>query len=550
MHRAFSRALFAVTALGALLASAPAFADHTFDLAARMPPRLSIMFAMSWFGVRTDDPQGPGQDPGYGNWLQNFPACGLTNDPSQCEDFEDAGLQRWVASRRRPLAGIYSSSGRDAESLRRIDLMLSTLRRPCDRAGGFDAWAIQIDSVRFTSKYPANQQSPTWDLAYRALVSFYEEADKAGLQNAVVAGDDATVYWHFGSAYGLTTQTERLSALQADLADLATMSAAHPSSVKIGGKPLLAMYVDAGLVSPSELQGVLDGARAASGVDFYALGTTLQSPFFAAFDALTPWVNLGIWANTDPNASLHDRAVAYTQALHAQLVSDVGGYPGRVVLGALAPGFDDYTEDWGACQPREIPRDPAVLAGQADFLASLKQGGFDLRGTYLETWDDWTEGTEFEPDVTEGTSKLIALRQALGTVFGDPPDPAGQAALTARWSGFGQARSCCFAGGACVDAGMEALEVACPSLPPDGGVDGSAAPASDSGAPPPLPIQDASTVPDAPAPGAGASPAADGSLGAPGGCGCRTTPATLPSQATGAGLLLLGVLGRMRRRRR
>jgi hypothetical protein len=89
----------------ALTVATPASAAHTFDLASHMPPRLSIMFAMSWFGVPGTDPQG-GSDPGYGNWNVQFPACQLTNDPSQCADFGDAGLQRSVASRRRPLAGI------------------------------------------------------------------------------------------------------------------------------------------------------------------------------------------------------------------------------------------------------------------------------------------------------------------------------------------------------------------------------------------------------------------------------------------------------------
>ncbi len=542
-------------ALCAFLTATTALAAHTFDLDGAMPARLSIMFSMSWFGVKTSDPQGPGTDPGYGNWLQNFPACGLSNDPASCDAFQDAGLQRSIASKRRPLAGIYSSSGRDPSSLNRIDLMLSTLRSACDTAGGFDAWAIQVDSVKFTSAYPQNAQSPTWDLAYRALESFYAEADKAGLANAVVAGDDATVYWHFGSSWGLTTQAQRLAALQADIADLATGAAAHASAVKVQGKPLLALYVDSGLVTPAEMQGVLDGARGASGVDFYALGTTLDSTFYAAFDALTPWVNLGIWANTDASDSnLRARSAAYAKALHAQLVNDLPTYPGRVMFGALSPGFDDYTENWGACQARELPRDPDVLAGQVDYLTQMKTGGFDLRGTYMETWDDWTEGSEFEPDVTEGTSKLIGLREGLGSIFGDTVDPIGEATLSARWQAFGQPLNCCFAGGACGDAGLEEIALGCPAGR-DGGSGGDAAMdptdagQTDAVGPAPDAASDAARAVDAGEGGAGAH--ANPSAPAPGssGCGCRMSPGNGASGWAAALAASVALLARRRSER-
>ena len=40
------------------------------------------------------------------------------------------------------------------------------------------------------------------------------------------------------------------------------------------------------------------------------------------------------------------------------------------------------------------PRDPQVL--NAHFAYFQTKG---VKGIILETWDDWTEGTEFEPDV-------------------------------------------------------------------------------------------------------------------------------------------------------
>jgi hypothetical protein len=35
----------------------------------------------------------------------------------------------------------------------------------------------------------------------------FSRADAQGLQGSVLAGIDSTVYWHFGSGFGLTTQT-------------------------------------------------------------------------------------------------------------------------------------------------------------------------------------------------------------------------------------------------------------------------------------------------------------------------------------------------------
>lgn len=130
-------------------------ASHPFDLGAHMPSHLAIMVSMSWFGIPKDDPQGPGPDPSYGNWYWVGPKCVQPPaNPRICnEDLTPGSMQRAIASRRRPLAGIYSASARDWEGIARIKLMLANLRRPCDDGAKLDAWAVQIDSLRFTSRY-------------------------------------------------------------------------------------------------------------------------------------------------------------------------------------------------------------------------------------------------------------------------------------------------------------------------------------------------------------------------------------------------------------
>jgi len=160
------------------------------------------------------------------------------------------------------------------------------------------------------------------------------------------------------------------------------------------------------------------------------------SNFFGCFDALAPWVNLGIWDGASGKTT-YDRALNWIKAEHQGLLTNVKNFPGRVVFGGVAPGFDDYTKDWGNCKIRNIPRDPALLDATFDFLKTN-----NIKGLVMETWDDWTEGTHFEPDVEGGPSLLLHLRQIVGKLFNETPDPKGDEKLVSRWNNYGQLRNC------------------------------------------------------------------------------------------------------------
>jgi len=190
------------------------------------------------------------------------------------------------------------------------------------------------------------------------------------------------------------------------------------------------------LYQPQPWVTMFDAVRNATGQDFYTIGSTEDSSFFLAFDALSPWVNLGQWGEAT-GATTYDKYYNWVELEHQSLFTGVGSYPGRVVFGGVAPGFDDYTEDWGDCEVREIPRDPVVFNATFAYLKTQ-----NVTGIVVETWDDWTEGTNVEPDVVNGTYLLLNLRQNLAYLFDLPQDPAGDEALVQKWTNFGQARNC------------------------------------------------------------------------------------------------------------
>lgn len=552
---------------------------HVFDLAMRMPAHLAIMFSMSWFGIPQGDPQGAGPDPSYGNTKWGG-GCVATNDPATCSDcvlkgtgdacLQTGASQRDMASRRRPMAGIYSASALDTEGLRRVDLMLSNVRRACDDGARIDAWAVQMNGTHNTSAHPGNQSCSTCEITYEATQAFLKEADAAHMDGVIVPSEDATFYFHFGTDVGLgacddtsgNPKQNCIDALTQDFADMATMALAHPSALKLGGKPVVYMYFDPGYLSPSQWGSLLQNARDAAGTDFYVIASSqnaTRTDFFQVLDGISPWVQLD-WGNTS-GSTVRAHAQAWTAGMHDPLYGAVGQYPGRVVLGAATPGFDDYTENWGGCTERQLPpgdpRDPQVLLGEFDYFQAK-----GMTGLVMETWDDWTEGSEFEPDVAGGTSMLVSLRQQLGALYGDGADPAGDQRLTDRWTSFGQARNC--TGG---PAGTSpVVTLTCPATGGDGGAGSGGGDAAGGGS------SDAARSGDSASGGGGSGGEAGGSVdsgaggaedgsaagngatageGATSGCACRTGArgadgGVAPSTA----LALLGIALRRRLTRR
>jgi len=419
---------------------------HTFNLASHMPAHLAVMFSMSWFGIPASDPQGGGLDAGWGNWKWgggNIP----TNDPTTCNEGTAFSLafgaeERYIASKRRPLAGIYSSSARNAEGLARVDLMLSSIRRSCDGGANarLDAWAVQLSSVQFTSKY-GKTSCASCDLAYRALIAFYTEAKKGNMVGAIIPAIDATWIFNpkFAASVGLscpsTNRAPCIAALTKDITDMATIALSYGSITrKINGLPVLVIYFD-GTLTVAQWKTILQNARNAAGTDFYVISSAPGTvpTYWGAFDAISPWTgaNYGL---TNPT---YAQAYSWAQGKHATYVSAIKNYPGCVVMGSVTPGFDDYTMNWGTDKARVMARNTLYIQAATDYFKATK-----IVGTFMATWDDWTEGTHFEPDTNSGTAMLVALKQGLGKMAGEAADPTGDKALDTRWTTYGRARNC------------------------------------------------------------------------------------------------------------
>src|SRR5579859_1985645 len=358
---------------------------HVRDFASAMPPHLALMTSVSWFTIPSNDPQSqpdgttpPG--PAYGN--AGWPgSCGnQDNDPAGCSTCVVEGVgngcktnaspQRSLASRRRPLAGIYSWTGQDAESRARLDLMLSTLRRPCDDGAKIDAWAVIMSSTTPQASLPVN-------ITIQAMQALLARARSDQITNAIVPGLDSTWYANTGQF----DHQSAIDSLTGDFAAMAKMVSGDPTALTVAGKPVLYTYLSPFPAAPNQFSAdewatILQNARNQAGLDFYVVASTqvpgqTGSDFFRVFDAISPWIQL--W-NQPPSTTVPARqqAASWAKSNHAGLYAAASTVPDAVVFGMATPGFDDYTENWGQCMERQVPvpsvgidvRDPALLPGE------------------------------------------------------------------------------------------------------------------------------------------------------------------------------------------
>jgi hypothetical protein len=86
--------------------------------------------------------------------------------------------------------------------------------------------------------------------------------------------------------------------------------------------------------------------------------------------------------------------------------------------GVAYPGFNDYYEEGGLGQvvPFEIPHNGGTTLRQT--LALARQYSAQLDMLQLATWNDFGEGTMFEPTVETGFDYLVELQKFTGVAYG------------------------------------------------------------------------------------------------------------------------------------
>lgn len=417
---------------------------HTYDLATKMPSRFACMFSVSWFGIGPTDPQGAGPDTNSNHWnVGSQGACVPAAKPDQC----GSDGQRKISSNYRPLAGIYSSSGLDKEGLARIDLMLSTLRKEgsCDYGHAqFDAWSIQLESIQLSSRYVQNP-SMNVEIPYQAYLHFRQRSVVLKFPSGVIIpGYDSTWLYLFSRYLGLgycdnsNSSNPRDACLNSTIADFIDIidDISLTSNYLINGKPLLFIYTSVGgnLLSSSEWSYIWSNVHQRVTLDFYTICTTTS--LLNVFDGVAPWIDLVAWSMTNSALPLYNRTIAWLKLVYGPILSS--NIPsGRIIMGGLTPGFNDFTQSWGACQPRSIPRQPDLIRAQLDYFSSNS-----IRHLFIYTWDDWTEGSQCEPDTTNGTQVLLFLRQSIASFYNIAQNTDDDTKLVSRWTNYPQLRNC------------------------------------------------------------------------------------------------------------
>lgn len=111
-----------------------------------------------------------------------------------------------------------------------------------------------------------------------------------------------------------------------------------------------------------------------------------------------------------------------TKDNHLQVLTDFlnSRAPGlSVVSGVAYPGFNDYYEEGGQGNvvPFEIPHENGQTLAQTLALAQQHSAKIDM--LQLATWNDFSEGTMFEPTVETGFDYLKQIQQFTGVPYGE-----------------------------------------------------------------------------------------------------------------------------------
>lgn len=433
--------LLALSSIGSGSVVTPS--THTFDLASYLPSDHVAAWDVGWYG------HPDAGDAGYGNWDLSGEAWNasdpvaypqvpyVTQDASLCAPYFGLGRHRQIASKLRPLPGIYSSSDDDKH-----DLDLEAVRRTGDPRGRITTW-IQAVASPFAATEAGGaavgsaDYSLAIDMRWKSLAHKLARAEAAGLECVTVGYNPLSLWLFYDEDY--PTKAEKLAAMQADLEEIVAQLLASSAAYAVNGRLLLYVFTTdtVVLLTAGEWSVLLDAVRASTGEDFYAITNNKDGTAWSWADGSQPWAGFVEWSNSS-GVTERLRAYDWTERRHDDLLATVGSYPGRVVIGAHFAGFHDWAQDFGAGTEREIPRTEAVQQGQADYWIATSA----IKGLILGTWNDYPEGHCFEPDVLDEGLQLRWATEQIGRWQGETVLEAETVALLQPWLDWEDPRVC------------------------------------------------------------------------------------------------------------
>ena len=316
------------------------------------------MHYMPWF--ENPETLGPGQW-GY-HWTLN----------NQNPNVVGPTGKRQIASHYYPKIGLYASSDPDV-----IEYHLLLMK-----IAGVDGVLIDWYGVEGTNGDIASLLDNS-----NALV---DQVDDFGLEFAIVLEDRFA---------GSINQTK------ANLAYLRDNYFNKPEYIRIGpgNDPLLPVFGPITWESPSQWTQIL--AQAGEDVEFLPL-------WYESADAGSNATGEYAWIFEDEELDNYQSHLISFYENRAPIVGTVGA--------VAYPGFVDFYEEGGVGDiiPFEIPHDEGHTLANTLALASQYGANYDF--LQLATWNDFGEGTIFEPTVETGFDYLLQLQQFTGVPYGEP----------------------------------------------------------------------------------------------------------------------------------
>ncbi len=214
--------------------------------------------------------------------------------------------------------------------------------------------------------------------------------------------------------------TERISAMMERWKD-------HPAYFRVDGKPLLLIPYGDDRLQPEEFKHIAEGVEANVAEDLYIVAIVPQV-YWYFYPAHVPHSGIsGQWASAGAEAFTHwtpNGMITASQALREDVtqftVNDSIKWKKDPIIPVM-PGFEDDSWRPGDSPAPTAPRrNGAAWREQLDAAVSAKP-----RFLFLQTWNEWHEGSQIEPSVSYSDPYLYLkiLAKSLNLQWQTPPLP-------------------------------------------------------------------------------------------------------------------------------